>query len=224
MQDYTDKPETYFGNPREDIAPLLPDHAEHVLEIGCGSGPTLGWLKRTGRCRVAVGLELFESAATIARTHADEVIVGNAEQIIETSFEPASFDLVLCLDVLEHMVDPWAFVTQLERILKPGGLLVCSIPNVRHVSVLMPLISAGRWTYGPSGILDRTHLRFFTLETALELVSTRQLRVIRWLRRANAPESRSALLDRVTLGLMKDFVTTQYIIASRKGDAAEPSA
>lgn len=223
MQDYSDKPDAYFRGPREDIAPLLPPFAERVLEVGCGSGSTLAWLKRTRRCRIAVGLELFEAAAAQARDHADEVIGGNAEALIESAFEHGSIDLMLCLDVLEHMLDPWRFVRQAQRILKPGGLLVASIPNVRHVSVLGPLVASGRWRYGDSGILDRTHLRFFTRETALELMSCERLRVVRWIRRANAPGSKSALLDRLTLGLMRDFTAPQYLIASQKVEPAVAS-
>ena len=136
MQDYTTKPEAYFANPRKDIQPLLPEHASRVLEVGCGTGATLRWLKESGCCQTTVGMELFESAAALARPHVDEVVVGNAEQLVETAFAPESFDLVLCLDVLEHMVEPWAFVAKVDRLLKPGGVLISSIPNttplVRH--------------------------------------------------------------------------------------------
>lgn len=223
MQDYTTKPEAYFANPRMDIQPLLPEHASRVLEVGCGTGATLRWLKESGRCQTTVGMELFESAAVLARPHVDEVVVGNAEQLLETAFAPASFDLVLCLDVLEHMVEPWAFVAKVDRLLKPGGVLICSIPNVRHLAVLIPLVFAGRWRYRPTGILDRTHLRFFTRQSALELAATEHLHVTKWLH--NIPSSlasRSGALNLLTLGLIKDFLAVQYLIASRKRAAPTP--
>ena len=218
MQDYTTKPKAYFANPREQIAPLLPVHAARVLEVGCGTGATLQWLKSTGRCKVAIGMELFDSAAAIASLHADQIIVGNAEHLITTTFEPESFDLVLCLDVLEHMVDPWAFVANIEKLLKPGGTLISSIPNIRHLSTLIPLVVGGRWRYTTSGILDRTHLRFFTRASALELVTTERMKVARWMRNIPPLPSKSGVANLFSFGLLKDFLTFQYLIASCKSD------
>lgn len=222
MQDYATKPDIYFSSAREEIAPLLPPHAQRVLEVGCGSGQTLRWLKDTGRCAEAVGIELFENAATIARQHADRVVVGNAEQLVEGEFERASFDLVLCLDVLEHLVDPWIFVAKVERLLKPGGLLIASIPNVRHLKVLLPLIFLGRWRYEPDGLLDRTHLRFFTRASAMALLTTDRLRVTGSIRKVPALCSKSGLLNLLTFGLIKDLLAMQYlIVARRSADACQ---
>lgn len=216
MQDYGTKPDTYFASARKEITPLLPSYSARVLEIGCGSGQTLRWLKESGRCGETVGLELFENAASIARQHVDRVVVGNAEQMVGDVFEEESFDLVLCLDVLEHMVEPWAFVAKLERLIKPGGLLVASIPNVRHLTVLLPLIFAGRWGYESQGILDRTHLRFFTRNSALALLTTKRLRVTRWIRNFPKALSKTGLVNLLTLGLVKDFLTVQYLIAVQR--------
>lgn len=216
MQDYATKPEAYFANARKDIEPLLPAHAARVLEVGCGTGSTLRWLKETGRCDEAIGLELFDSAAVVARKFADHVTVGDAERLIGDAFEVASFDLILCLDVLEHMVDPWAFIAGAERLLKPGGTLIASIPNVRHLGVLIPLAFAGRWRYQSQGILDRTHLRFFTRESALALLSTERLSVTRWFR--NLPlVSRGGLVNMLTFGLLRDLLAVQFLIAARRG-------
>lgn len=217
MQDYTAKPEVYFDNVRREIAELLPPHSQRVLEVGCGAGATLQWLKRDGYCEVTVGMELFDAAAAIARQRLDQVVVGNAEQLIDQSFGPATFDLVLCLDVLEHLIDPWLFITKLERLLKPGGTLISNIPNIRHLRVLLPLLVAGRWQYAESGILDRTHLRFFTRNSALELMSPPGLRVTRWLRRMAPRTSPSGVANLATLGLLKDMFAMSYLIASRKG-------
>jgi 2-polyprenyl-3-methyl-5-hydroxy-6-metoxy-1,4-benzoquinol methylase len=215
MQDYTTKPETYFANARKDIEPLLPARASRVLEVGCGTGSTLRWLKESGRCDEAVGLELFDSAASVARKFADSVTVGDAERLIGDAFELASFDLILCLDVLEHMVDPWAFIAKAEQLLKPGGAIIASIPNVRHLSVLIPLAFAGRWRYQPQGILDRTHLRFFTREGALALLNTKRLSVTRSLRNL-PPTSLGGLLNMLTLGLLRDLLAVQFLISARR--------
>jgi 2-polyprenyl-3-methyl-5-hydroxy-6-metoxy-1,4-benzoquinol methylase len=207
------KPADYFSNARREIGPLLPPHSRSVLEVGCGTGETLRWLRVIGGCDVTAGLEMSEQAAAVARQHVDRVVVGNAEQLIESEFDPNSFDALLCLDVLEHMVDPWSFVESAQRLLRPGGVFIASIPNVRNIRVVAPLLARGRWEYRASGILDRTHLRFFTKNSALALMSSGSLEVFQLLRHM-APLSRKANL--LTLGLFQDLLTSQYIIASKR--------
>jgi 2-polyprenyl-3-methyl-5-hydroxy-6-metoxy-1,4-benzoquinol methylase len=215
-QDYALKPEVYFQNARTQIAPLLPAAAPRVLEVGCGAGATLQWLKHSGRCRESAGIELVEAAAQIAQQHVDAVVVGDAERLIDTVFEGRQFELILCLDVLEHMVDPWRFVVKLHRLLAPGGRVIFSIPNVRCVKVLLPLFFLGRWRYAESGILDRTHLRFFTRSSAIELATTSELRVQKVLRHMPPHRSKLGALNLATLGLCADLIATQFLIASAR--------
>lgn len=215
-QRYDTKPVSYFSSARQDIEPLLPTSTRRVLEVGCGTGTTLAWLKQTGRCELAVGVEMFEQAAQAARQHADRVVVGNAEVLIENAFDVASFDLILCLDVLEHMVDPWAFVAQAQALLVPGGTFIASLPNVRHLAVLAPLLLRGRWRYTTDGILDRTHLRFFTRESAIALLDSGALSVTRWQRKISPLPSKSGLANLLTLGLAGDFLASQYLVAAQR--------
>ena len=162
MQSYTDKSESYFAHARKEIATLLPSQCGRVLEIGCGSGATLGWLRQSRRTSHTVGVEIAEAAANDAKANVDEVYCLDFERI-ELPAQNADFDVILCLDVLEHMVNPWGAVDRLvSRYLKSGGVLVVSLPNVRHYSVVLPLLFKGRWDYEDAGLLDRTHLRFFT--------------------------------------------------------------
>ena len=214
--DYGAKAGPYFDNVRRDIAPLLPAFSEQVLEVGCGAGATLQWLQKSGRCRRTVGVELFPVAAERARGRIDELLVGNAEVLLPAQFTSASFDLVLCLDVLEHMVDPWAFVNRVQALMKPGAVLIASIPNVRHARVVLPLLLRGRWRYEESGILDRTHLRFFTHQSAQALVSPPGLRVTSCLRRLPPMASKSGIVNLLMLGLARDLFTMGFLIAARK--------
>src|SRR5262249_29387460 len=113
------------------------------------------------------GLELDPDAAAAARTRLDAVHEGD----IETATPPlaeGSFDAAVCGDVLEHLRDPLVFLRRLRGWLRPNGTLVASIPNVRHHTVIRSLL-AGNWTYEPAGLLDRTHLRFFTRREAEKL-------------------------------------------------------
>ena len=214
-QTYADKATTYFANARTQIEPLLPPTASRVIEIGCGSGATVRWLKQTGRIEKAWGMELFESAALQARVHFDEVVVGDAEALIETVFPGLQFDLMLCLDVLEHMVDPWRFLTRAQRLLAPGGRLIISVPNIRCARVLVPLVTRGQWRYADDGILDRTHLRFFTRESALALASTAGLVVDRCMGSV-LPNTRLAKLERWTRGHLSEFTSTQFLISASR--------
>lgn len=215
QQDYGDKVGDYFDKARYEIEPLLPAHAGRVLEIGCGTGQTMQWLRGTGRVGQAWGIELFESAALRAREHFEQVVVGDAETQCSSAFDGLTFDMILCLDVLEHLVDPWSCVRALERRLVPGGRLVISVPNVRCLKVVLPLLFRGDWQYSDKGILDRTHLRFFTRRTALALVSSGGLRVDQCLGNRQA-RSWLALLHRATFGLLPELTSLQFMIAATR--------
>ena len=166
---YAGKAPKYFGLARQEIAPLVPEEAPRVLEIGCGAAGTIAWLRSVRQVEFAAGIELMAEPAERARTVCNDVRVGNVETL-ELPFEPASFDLILALDVLEHLVDPWSVVRRLHSLLKPGGCFIASIPNAAHYSVSLPLLR-GRWEYVPSGILNSTHLRFFVRDTAHALLT-----------------------------------------------------
>lgn len=179
---YAAKRAGYFGTPRKDIAPLLPggpgQPLGRVLEIGCGSGATMAWLRTQRAVTLAVGVELTEGNAATARAAFDEVIVGNIEAPAVVEALP-TFDLILALDVLEHLVDPATAVRRLATRLAPGGAFVVSLPHVGHYSVALPLLLKGRWTYQDEGLLDRTHLRFFDRVSAPALLAENGLTVER---------------------------------------------
>jgi len=160
----------YYAFVRREIEPLLPARADHALEVGCGQGGTLAWLKDRGIAARTTGIELDATSAAAARRYVDQLIEGDAEAAID-SLPTGSLDLVLCLDVLEHLVDPWKAMARLSRALRPGGTVIISVPNVRHYSVAFPLLWSGRWQYEEAGILDRTHLRFFTRDGAAALLT-----------------------------------------------------
>ncbi len=153
----------YYRNERPEIAGLVPDDARRVLDVGCGAGGLGRALKRRAP-REVVGIELNPAAAAAARRHLDEVLEADLDHLDALPWAEASFDCIVCADVLEHLRDPGRALAVLRRYLAPGGLLIASLPNVRHASVLLPLLVEGRWRYQEEGILDRTHLRFFTLE------------------------------------------------------------
>ena len=153
----------YYHNSRPELRALVPAHARRVLDVGCGAG-ALGTALKVERGVEVVGIELFPEAAAIAAEHLDHVIVADLEKLDELPFEPGSFDVMTFGDVLEHLHDPHRLLRLLRPYLAPDGAIVCSIPNVKHWSVVFPLLVQDRWEYEDQGLLDRTHVHFFTLE------------------------------------------------------------
>ncbi len=212
---YQDKNARYFANARQEVAPLLGAHTGKVLELGCGSGATLAWLKSQGLAQETYGVELFAEAAELARQHVDHIVQGDIERM-SLDFAPNYFDAILCLDVLEHLQDPWRVLAQMVTHLKPGGILIASLPNVRNWHALLPLLFAGRWEYAEAGILDKTHLRFFTGHSARNLVAGAGLQINSVQRLPLATSPRAKWANRLSLGLLRDFITLQFLICARK--------
>jgi len=136
-----------------------------VLDVGCASGGLLAALE--GRAGRRVGIEPDPVAAAAARRHADEVHVGSVHDV---SLGDQRFDVVVLGDVLEHVADPDRALLRAARWVTPGGRLVISVPNVAHWSIRLEILR-GRWEYRASGILDDTHLRFFTWQSGADLVT-----------------------------------------------------
>lgn len=158
---------TYYEHPRPEVRALIPAEARVVVDVGCAAG-ALGAGLKSERPGIQVrGVEPSGQAAERARQVLDDVLVGGAQQQPPASW-PAP-DCVIFADVLEHLADPWTVLRRWRQRLAPGGVVVASVPNVAHHSVTLDLLLRGRWDYADAGILDRTHLRFFTRETALRL-------------------------------------------------------
>jgi methionine biosynthesis protein MetW len=140
-----------------------------VLDVGCATGYLGEALVERG-CRVW-GIERDEDAAAVAASSYEEVHVVDLDLCDSLPVPEQFFDVVLCADVLEHLREPERGLRLVRPHLAPGGSIVVSLPNVAHLSVRLPLL-LGRFEYGPSGILDRTHARLFTFRTARELVTS----------------------------------------------------
>ena len=129
----------------------------------------------------------------------------------------APFDAVLCLDVLEHLLDPWTVLEGLAGHLAPGGTAIVSIPNIRFHKALLPLLLWGDWAYEERGVLDSTHLRFFTRKTAMELVRGAGLEVVTVEpSTALKPWKNKWILNKISGGRLTDFYAYNYRIVGRK--------
>lgn len=213
-------PETYYQAVRLPMLSLVRNEPKSVLEIGCASGQTLAYLIERG-ARYLVGIECCPQIAALAQARGvARIIVGDVEQV-DLDLEPNSFDLIVAGHVLEHLADPWSALKRLTAFLRPGGQLVAGVPNVRHQSVLLPLLFCGRWKYQPEGIMDWTHLRFFSRQTIRELMEAAGLTVERIV-----PEfgRKHRVANSVSLHLFRHFLAYAYNVSAFKPRLAEDTA
>jgi 2-polyprenyl-3-methyl-5-hydroxy-6-metoxy-1,4-benzoquinol methylase len=141
------------------MLPLVPAQCRRVLDVGCGAGGFGESLKRIREIEVW-GIEPVKSAAEQAASKLDYVIHGSFDS--ESKLAPHTFDCVIFNDVLEHMVTPEQALRYARCLLAPQGVVVASIPNIGNYGTVWQLLYHARWDYTDSGVLDRTHLRFFT--------------------------------------------------------------
>lgn len=212
---YLNKEVDYFSNIRSEIKDLLPSYSKKTLDIGCGDGATLEWIKATKKCEKTYGIEISEPSYLKAKKILDKTLNANIEKE-KNFFLGEKFDLILVLDVIEHLIDPWKFLNLIKMRLNDSGSIIISVPNIRHYSILKNLIFHGNWEYSQSGILDSTHLRFFT-KKSLKLIFQKENLKIEMLKKYPIDYSGKArIFNKISLNLFSDFLTQQYIFKLKK--------
>ncbi len=226
FNDATKSASDYYGHARTEIESVLPVAIKNILEIGCGSGATMRWLHTKRNIEFCAGIELFPAAGEQAREVFNTVTIGPVDDILKCPLAHR-FDVVMALDVLEHLPDPQSTLKLLVGLMQPGGVFIASLPNVGHYSVSWPLFFHGKWDYENEGHLDRTHLRFFSKKTALALFAEAGLKTeiliakyitpnlfhaFGW-RNAAARHYSKKILQ--CLPGLHHFIESQYIVAAR---------
>jgi SAM-dependent methyltransferase len=205
------RPAFYYQQARPEVAALVPAECRRVLEVGCAGGE-LGRLLRS-RGHHVTGIELVPEMAARAWRWLDRVLTAD----VETDgfpFPPDSFDAIVFADLLEHLINPWRVLREATDVLIEGGVVVASIPNVQNIDVLRRLLR-GRWEYRERGILDRGHLRFFTLHTIRDLFTQAGLTLEHVGHRYRRSWWRE-LLCFLTAGWARALWTRQYLVVGRK--------
>ena len=211
---YSEKPSQYFSGARSSLVEQLPEAPSAVfLEIGCGSGGTGALALATGKCRWYYGIEIEPTAGARAAEQLTEVLIGNVETM-ELSYSEASFDVIIISEVLEHLVDPWAVVSRIFKLLKPTGVLIATSPNVSHWRVISGLLR-GRFDYCEMGVMDRTHLRWFTPATFREMFVDAGFVVDR-VGPSGGFGKLSSVLNRVTGGAIDHLFCTQMALFAHR--------
>lgn len=165
---------TYYSNANPDLLAKIPVTAKRVLEIGCGTGGFARAYRDINPSAEYWGVELFAEAAEEAKTVLNEVVLGSIEDAavlaeLDTQRGDRKFDVLIFGDVLEHLLDPWSVLKILRERMEPGAVCAVCIPNVGHWSLVREQL-LGRWNYADAGLLDRTHLRFFSRDTAVDML------------------------------------------------------
>jgi 2-polyprenyl-3-methyl-5-hydroxy-6-metoxy-1,4-benzoquinol methylase len=209
---FVDKDSHYYVRFKWWMLPLIKDGPNIVMDLGCAAGVMGRKLLETGKAKEVFGVEIFEPAAAEAATIYKKVHVGDIEEM-QLDYNQC-FDYVICGDILEHLRDPYKIVRLLSTWLKPGGSLFVCVPNVRNYHVVADLVLRGKWEYQSAGIMDRTHLRFFTASSCRQMLLDAGLEVYHQQVIVEGPKKN--LFNRATFGLFKEFLASQTFCCARK--------
>ena len=169
----------YFEHARTDLIDMLTAPPKRFLDVGCGSGTTGAEVKRRYPGAIVDGIEYSPAAGALAQAQLDRVVIGDAGAVdFAALYELASIDAVLLADILEHLYDPWRFLARLRPYVTPDAQIIASIPNVRNLALLTDLIAKGTFPYDEAGLLDVTHIRFFTRSDIIKMFDATGYRVL----------------------------------------------
>lgn len=212
-----------YSGYRPDILRLLPVKFESVLDVGCGSGLSGKLLAQRYPGTFVAGIEGDSALAENASAHMDRVVKGDLNN--PGAFDALAgrcFDVIIMADVLEHIHECEKLLATAVKHLQPGGVIITSIPNIRHIATFTSLFFKGTWPQNSRGLFDRTHVRFFTRKDILRLFSDLDLEVIKERRNLRIFESCSwsnipgKLFD---FWPLRPFLTFQYLhVVTRKTD------
>lgn len=205
-----------------DLLKLIPLDARRIVEVGCSSGALAREYKKLNPDVHYIGIEIEPSYAQLARAHCDEVFDMNIEALTPELIQgELAADCWIFGDVLEHLYDPWQVLLNLRQSLAPGASIVACIPNAQHWSVQAKLCM-GDFCYEDSGLFDRTHIRWFTLKTMIEMFNRAGLRVEEGVPRVFEEPNRALVLPAIRAmalatgvdpeGAMQDAMPLQYVL------------
>ncbi|MEV4422687.1 class I SAM-dependent methyltransferase [Patulibacter sp. NPDC049589] len=218
-----------YENDRPDVRRMVPASARRILDLGCSSGALGAALKAAVPGREIVGLELDPAYAATARGRLDRVETVDLERALATPEDARAlagdgYDCVIAADVLEHLREPWVALASAVALLRPGGAVVVSLPNVRYWETFWTLARHGTWPRSEAGIFDATHLRWFTLGDAMNLLADagapigpvdrdvlRVMKVHPW-----KPHRIDRRLPRIAPRGVRAFLTYQHVLVGTK--------
>lgn len=190
-----------------------------ILDVGCAAGSNFTYIKAKNNSAILCGIELCESSANIAKKFAD-VRNENLEKMDISEWE-GKFDYIIMGDIIEHLIDPWSALLKMKKLLKYNGEILASIPNIMNADTIFHILN-GNFTYSSAGVLDRTHMRFFTKNEIeklfnscgfnAEFIGTNSISVDD----PKVNEFANEILKLNTINIdVKDFYTLQYLVKAK---------
>lgn len=204
----------YFHSQRPEMLKYIPEDSLHILEVGCSEGNFCKALNRTDR--EIWGVEINPEAAKVAAKVCHKVLVGDFNDIFD-QLPKNYFDCVIFNDVLEHLYAPWDTIKMVKLLLSSNGVLVSSIPNFRYISNLITeVINEGEFRYRPEGgILDDTHVRFFTSKSICRMFREQGYEVLRHEGIKPCKSWKEKLFINLTFGYLKDARYRQFATVAK---------
>ncbi len=208
------KPADYYSSFNHDLLALIPPDAKTVLEIGCGEGTLCEAYRRINPGVAWKGVDISEAAIKIAITRGVDGYVFDVDTAT-TIADDETADCIILGDVLEHLRDPWAKLKRLAAVAKPSAQVLACIPNVQHWTIIHNLLE-GKWDYADSGLMDRTHLRWFTLKSIREMFDQAGLQVFEIVGRDLFNEGYGGWLSTTGLHAKPEMRAYQYLVRAVK--------
>jgi methionine biosynthesis protein MetW len=219
---------SYTGS-RLDIVACVPLTARRLLDVGCSNGSLGAALRAAVPGRTVWGIEADPAFCREAAPRIDRVIQSDLNRLAwAETFADQRFDAVIFADVLEHLLDPWTVLRSAIQVLSPGGVVIISVPNIRHVSAMYSIAVRGRFPRRERGLFDKTHLRWFTFADAVALCRDAGLEVNRvspLLRLYDSPGGRTnerleRLLGRFrSAWFVREFFAYQFLLIATRRSA-----
>jgi 2-polyprenyl-3-methyl-5-hydroxy-6-metoxy-1,4-benzoquinol methylase len=211
-----DKPRDYFRDPRYEMIGFIPENAKKILDVGCGEGFFAYQLKKQMGAKIW-GIEIDRAVAALAQKKLDRVLIGDISKVID-EVPNTYFDCVVFNDILEHLIDPFTILLRTKKKLNKSGVVVSSIPNIRYYDQVKKLLLKKEWKYEDSGILDRTHVRFFTKKSIIDLFESAGYDILN-ISGINPTKSKNyRLLNLLLLGRISDMKYFQFACIAKPGD------
>lgn len=208
---------SYIGV-RKDLLRYISGSGLHILDVGCATGVNGNYLLDQKIATAVDGVEYDQAMAAFAKERYRNVYIGNlnlSDFLEQVENEVELYDIIICGDVLEHLMQPDKVVSVLQKMLKPDGKMIISLPNISHWELLIQIYYKGRFPRNERGIFDKTHLSWFTKSDAINLFTSQGMELVSYkpkFRYRDDPSVTSRWRFAFLRRFFKNLVTFQHII------------
>lgn len=216
QEKYSNKQEGYYDAERSELLEFIPHDARTILDVGCSSG-NFGQLVKKHRNCVYWGIEPDKRVADRASKKLDKVINKTFSEDLP-EIQNCTFDVICFNDVLEHLINPEHALRQCKNKLTENGIIIASIPNILYFPVLSEILIKQDWQYQDSGILDDTHLRFFTKKSIIRMFENNGYEIIRIVGINPGTSRKYKIINLLLLNYIKDWKYSQFVVQAKKSE------